>query len=115
MFGIEVQLMDRAGQVLRKIDVSFDEGLVDNKFGGDVGELGISPLLHLLGHGLEVALHFGHADLKRVYEIEVLRMLGEHWRKVTGECHVVADQHSILCAAETYAEHRYETHPFRRS
>ena len=73
--------MNSARQVLRDIQVAFDERLVDDHLGGDVAEFRLPPGLHLLAHRLEVPLHPVHADSDRIHQRKSLLMLGEEWLK----------------------------------
>src|SRR5665213_1035387 len=81
--------------MLRNVDFGFDERLIDDDPRRDISELGVTPMADLLRHRLEIPLHVGDPNLKRMDEIEVLRMLGEHRREVTGERHVVANEHAV--------------------
>jgi hypothetical protein len=81
--------------MLRDVDLRFDERLVDDEPCRNIRELRITPATDLFRHRLEVALHIRNPDLKRMDEIEVLRMLGEDRREVAGERHVVANYHTI--------------------
>src|SRR5216684_1070313 len=73
--------MHRTSHVFRSFQFAFDERLVDNHLGRHVGEFTPFPGLHLLSHGLEVALHPVYADRDAINERERLRVLREHWSK----------------------------------
>jgi hypothetical protein len=40
-------------------------------------------------------LHFRNTDVERVDQVEILGMLGEQWREISGERHVVANEHAL--------------------
>src|ERR1700677_1392543 len=92
---LEIQVMHRAGQMFGSLELALNERLVDDHFGGDVGQLTSLPGLHLLSHRLEISLHSIYADRDAVDERERLRMFCEHWREVPRERHVRADEHAI--------------------
>ena len=71
-----------------------------------VGKLAFAPARHGFHHGLEVSLHLVHADGERVDEREVLAVFGEHRLEVAVEGHVLANEHTVLCAACGYRQHR---------
>lgn len=81
--------------MLRKVDIPLDKGLVDDELRRYVRELRLAPSRNLLRHRIEVPLHFRNADVERVDQVEILGVLGEHRREVTGECHVVAHEDAI--------------------
>ena len=49
--------MDTAGEMFGNFEFAFDEGFVDEEFGGDVGEFTLAPGRDLLLHGFEASLH----------------------------------------------------------
>lgn len=65
-----------------KVGRAFDECLIDDELGRNVGKLRFAPARHLVYHRLEIALHLGNADLERVEKIEVFRVLGQHRREI---------------------------------
>ena len=74
----EVQIVNPPGQLLRHFESALDERLVDDNFGRDIGEFAPLPRLHLLPHGLKVALHPVDADRNAIDQRERLRVFGEH-------------------------------------
>jgi len=48
--------MHGACQVFRCFQFPFDERLIDHHFGSNICEFTLLPSLHLLAHGLEIAL-----------------------------------------------------------
>jgi hypothetical protein len=58
---IEIQVVNRPGQVPGNLQFPFDERPVDEELGGGVGELGAAPELHSFPHGFEFPLHVLHA------------------------------------------------------
>jgi hypothetical protein len=58
----EVEIVNARRQVLRDIQVAFDERLADDHLDGDVAEFRLLPGLNLLAHRLEVPLHAVHAN-----------------------------------------------------
>ena len=69
-------------QVPRNLQLTLDEGLVDDHLGRDRAQLRLAPSLYLLSHRLEVSLHPVHADGYRIEEIQRFRVLREDGRKV---------------------------------
>jgi hypothetical protein len=54
---LKVQVVHSTGKMLRSLQFSLHERLIDHHLGGDIGELTRLPGLYLLAHGLEVPLH----------------------------------------------------------
>lgn len=81
--------------MLWDVQFALDEGLVDDQLRAFVRKAGPFPSLDLLSHRLEVPLHAVHADGEDVYEIQVLAMFSEHGSEITGEGHVVTDEHTV--------------------
>ena len=73
--------MHRAGKALRSFESAFDERLVDDYFRCDIRQLTSLPRVHLLAHGLEVALHSIHPDRNAIDQRERLRVFRDHRRK----------------------------------
>jgi len=76
--------MHSPGKMLRSLQLTLDERLVDDNFRGDVRQLASLPCLHLLAHGLEVSLHSVNAQRDAVDERERLRLFREHGSKHAG-------------------------------
>src|SRR5690349_11334133 len=76
----------------RNLQLSFHEGLVDQKLRRDVGKLGIAPALNGLNHRLEIPLHGIDADGERILQREILAVFGEDRLEVALECHVLANK-----------------------
>ena len=79
------------------LELSINEGTIDDELRRYVRDLSFVPLLYLPLHGLEVPLHAVHTDAKTVLQRKVLRMLRQYWRKVAVEHHVFADSDSEAC------------------
>ena len=62
LLGFKIQIMDTAGEMFGNFELAFDEGFVDEEFGGDVGEFTLAPGRDLLLHGFEASLHPVDAD-----------------------------------------------------
>src|SRR5579871_3710390 len=92
---IEIQVVNAPSEVSRNIQLALDERLVDDHFGGYVGQFGLTPRLDLPAHGLEIPLHPIHTDGDRVDERERLRVLRKHRREVPAERHVRTNEHAI--------------------
>src|SRR6266699_3921330 len=69
---IEIEVMDRPGEVPRHLQFRLDERPVYDQPSGRVGQLTLLPELHALDHGLKVALHLIHAVGKGLQQVEVL-------------------------------------------
>jgi hypothetical protein len=54
---LEVEIMHRPRKVFGSFQFAFDERLINNYFGGDIREFRSLPQLHLLSHGVKIALH----------------------------------------------------------
>ena len=78
---LEVQIMDAPGEMFGNIEFAFDEGFVDEEFGGDVGEFVLAPGVDLVLHRFEVALHAVDADGDGIDEGEGFGMFGENGGK----------------------------------
>jgi len=78
---IEVEVVNDTCEMLRRLQIAFDEGAVDDELRGRRRELLLSPLLRLSAHGLEVALHAVDANRQTILQGEVLRVLGQHRRE----------------------------------
>src|SRR5712692_6198581 len=102
---IEVQVMDSSSQVPGGVELTFDESPVDGEFRGFVRETRFRPGGDLLLHRLEIALHPIHSDRERVYEAQVLGVLGEHRTEISVKRHVVANEHPV-------ADREREAHGF---
>src|SRR6266852_8336261 len=76
--------MHGAGEVLGSLEFAFDECLVDEHLGGDVGEFAPLPGFHLLSHRLKAALHAIDANRNAVNERKRLRVFREHRGKHAG-------------------------------
>src|SRR5208282_4989702 len=68
--GVEIQVVNTAGQVLGKIQLALYKGPVDDQLRGLVREAGLLPGRDLFPHGLEVPLHAVDADREGVHEAE---------------------------------------------
>jgi hypothetical protein len=68
---IEIQVVDRLGQVPRDLQLPLNKGPVDDQFGRDSGELAGSSGFHLPAHRVEVALHFINPNRERIAQTEV--------------------------------------------
>src|SRR6266567_5043111 len=101
---LEVEVMHGASKVLRSLEVTLDERLVDDHLRSDIRQFTPLPGLHLLPHRLEVPLHSINANRDAVDERERLRVFREHGSKIPGKRHVRAHEHAILSAATNYAE-----------
>lgn len=75
---IEVEVVNRTGQMLRSLKFALDERLVDDDLGGDIRQFTPLPRLDLLSHGLEIPRHPVHADRDAIDERERLRVFCEH-------------------------------------
>ena len=75
--GIEIQIVDTAGQVFRGVELALHEGPVDDQLRGLIREAGPLPRLDLLLHWVKVPLHAVHTDREDVHEAQVFRVLGE--------------------------------------
>ena len=93
--GLKYRSWTGLRQVLRHLQLGFDERPVDDQLCRDVGELRLPPQFDLLAHAVEIPLHLVHADRQRVLQREVLGVLGEHRLKVAGERHILADEHPV--------------------
>jgi hypothetical protein len=78
---VEIELVDRARQVLRKVDLPLDERLVDDELCLNPRKLRFAPALHLLRHRPEIPLHVRDADFKCMDQIQMLAVLREHRRE----------------------------------
>jgi hypothetical protein len=74
-------LVPRAGEVFGSFQSALDECLINNYLRGDIGELALLPLLHLLAHRFEVALHAVDTRRDAVNQRERLRVFCQHWRE----------------------------------
>ena len=97
MHRLEVIPMHCDHKARWRLQLSVNEGTIDDELCRYVRDLRFLPLLHLPLHGLEVPLHPVHTDAKTVLQWEVLRMLRQHWREVSVEHHVFADSDSQAC------------------
>ena len=96
--------MDHAGEMLRGLQIAFNEGAIDDEFCGCGGKLLLSPVFRLSPHGFEVALHAVDADSQAILQGKVFRMLGQHRREHAG------NNVTILLRAldrERYGVYRY--------
>jgi hypothetical protein len=72
---------------------ALDECLINNYLRGDIGEFALLPLLHLLAHRFEVALHPIDTRRDAVNQRERLRVFCQHRREHT--CNNVSNSGSI--------------------
>lgn len=72
--------MHRARQVLCNLQLALHERLIDDYFGGDVGEFASLPGFHLLAHGFEVSLHSIDTDRNTIDQRKQFRVFSEHRR-----------------------------------
>jgi hypothetical protein len=70
--------VDPPSEVSRNIQFALDERLVDDHFGGYVGEFGLTPRFDLPTHRLEVPLHPVHSYGDCIDKGKRLRVLGKH-------------------------------------
>ena len=95
VLGLEIQVMNTAGEMFGNLQLAFDEGFVDEEFGGDVGQFALAPGGNLLLHGFEASLHTVNADGDRIDQGEGFRMFGENGGEVSLEGHIGANEHPI--------------------
>jgi hypothetical protein len=74
--------MHRAGEMPWSFQSALNESLVDDHLGGHIRQLTSLPLLNLLPHGFEVALHPIDSNGDAVDERERLRVLCQHRREL---------------------------------
>ncbi len=103
VLGFEIQIVDTAGEMFGNFEFTFDEGFVDEEFGGDVGEFALAPGRDLLLHGFEASLHPVDADGDGIDEGEGFGMFGENGCVLALEGHIGTNEHPVA------ARHR-ETH-----
>ena len=95
VLGVEIEVVDAAGEVLRRFEFSFHEGAVNHELHLVVPDLALFPDFDLPAHRLEITLHAVDADRDRVNEAETLRMLREHRAEISLERHVVANEDAV--------------------
>jgi hypothetical protein len=71
---LEVQVMRDASEVFGSFQPAFDERLIDDHFGCDIGDFAPLPNLHLLSHRLEVPPHAVDANRDAIHHRERLRV-----------------------------------------
>jgi hypothetical protein len=74
--------VDRAREVFGRFQLALNKCLVDGHLRRDVGEFILQSGLHLLSHGLEVALHPIDSNRDAFDERERLRVLCQHRREL---------------------------------
>ena len=95
---LEIEIMHAAGKMFGNFEFAFDEGFVDEEFGGDVGQFVLAPGGDLALHGFEVALHAVHADGDGIEEGEGFGMFGENGGEVSLEGHIGANEDAIAAS-----------------
>ena len=98
VLGFKIQIMDTAGEMFGNFEFAFDEGFVDEEFGGDVGEFTLAPGRDLLLHGFEAALHPVDADGDGIDEGEGFGMFGENGSVLALEGHIGTNEHAIAAS-----------------
>ena len=83
---------DILGQVLRSVELIFDEAAEDGQAGFVVGDLRALPAFHSEFHREKTALGFVNADRDGGLELEVLGVLGKHDVEVAGELEIGTDE-----------------------
>ena len=95
---LEIEIMHAAGKMFGNFEFAFDEGFVDEEFGGDVGQFVLAPGGDLALHGFEVALHAVNADGDGIEEGEGFGMFGENGGEVSLEGHIGANEDAIAAS-----------------
>jgi hypothetical protein len=65
---LEVQVMNRAGQVFRCFQPALDESLIDYNLGSHIAKFEFLPSLDLFSHGVEIPLHPIDTDRNAINE-----------------------------------------------
>jgi len=81
IFWLKVQPVDLGQKTLRRIELAFDEGCINDQSCLDVCDLSLPPDLDLAPHGLEIPLDAVHTYRERIKQVEAFRVLGQHGRK----------------------------------
>jgi len=94
VFRLEILVMDLGQQALGSVQLTIDEGRVENQLRLGVGDLRLLPVFDLALHRLEVPLDAVHTYRERVDQVEALAVLGQDWREIAAEGHIRADKHA---------------------
>jgi len=79
---------------LRRIELFFDKGTVEDQFRLLVGDLCLPSTLHLAPHWLEIPLDAIYANREGVNQVETLGVLCENGLEVSAERHIPAHEYS---------------------
>src|SRR5260370_22155584 len=77
--------MDLGQQALGSVQLTIDEGRVENQLRLGVGDLRLLPVFDLALHRLEVPLDAVHTYRERVDQVEALAVLGQDRREHAGD------------------------------
>ena len=80
--GFEVQAVDFGKEAPGSVEGAVDERVVEDQLCALVGDLRLSPQLHLALQRLEVPLDPINADRERVNQVEALGVFGQHRREI---------------------------------
>jgi len=72
-------------QTLGRVQLSIDEGSIEDQLGSLIGDLRLPPVFDLALHWFEVPLYPVHSDRKNVNQIEALAVLGQDRGEVAAE------------------------------
>src|SRR6266849_8604516 len=92
---VEIRVVNAPGQVFRGVKLSFNECPVDGQFRCIIRQARPLPRVHLFPHRFEAPLHAVHSNREDVHQAPMFGVIGENWREIAMERHVVAHQYSV--------------------
>jgi len=83
---LEIEPVDFRQQAAWGVKGAIDKRVVEDQLCALIGDLGLSPQLHLTLQRVKVPLNTVNTDRKRVDQVEALRMLGQNRCKDSTDC-----------------------------